>query len=125
MERASRLARAVCVGVVAFDLSFVFPNLFDSRLLWYEPLLRRWLFALRPESLGIDWFGRTLLALAGGAVAFVMAAVLGRQWGGAKSLALWTGWAGIATGLALALQVFQLVTRHPLPEPLPAWYVPR
>ena len=125
MERAARLCRAVCIGVVAFDLSFVFPNLFPARVLWYEPIAHRWSFALRPESLGVDWFGRTLLAMVGGTVAFMVALALRRLRAGSQSLVLWTSWAGIATALTVALQLFQLITRHPVPEPLPTWYVPR
>lgn len=125
IDRAGVWCRALCAAIVAFDLTYVLPGLSPTRVLWYLPLARRWSWAVHPSVLGMDWYGRTLLAGGAALIAFVVAAAFRRTRIEMQSLVLWSGWAGIATLLTLALQVFQLVTRHPVPEPLPAWYQPR
>jgi hypothetical protein len=125
-DRAIALARALCAAVVGFDLGFVFPAWSPTRVLWYFPLERRWAFVVRPDGLAMDFYGRTLLALLVAAACFALALTLARVRPPSRpSLQRWTSWAAIALALTLALQAFQLANRQPVPEPLPAWYVPR
>ena len=121
----ARWSRAICAAVIAFDIAFVWPSITPTRVLWYEPLMRRWELSVRPEILAMDWYGKTGLALVVGALVLAGTFWLAPREPRPRTLSLFIGWACMATGLALGLQVFQLMGRHPVPEPLPAGYEKR
>jgi hypothetical protein len=125
MDPSGSRVRAVCAAIVAFDLGFLSPSFVSVPVLWYLPLLRRWELVLRPDGLAMDWYGRLLLGGLLGAATLLLGSLARRRAPSDSSLRLWMGWAAIATLLALSLQVYQLVSRQPRPEPLPAWYQPR
>jgi hypothetical protein len=125
MDSSESRVRAVCAAIVAFDLAFISPSFVSVRVLWYLPLLRRWEVTVRPDGVAMDWYGRLLLASLMGGTTLLLGWRARRRAPSDSALRLWMGWATIATLLALALQVYQLVSRRPHPEPLPAWYQPR
>jgi hypothetical protein len=96
-------------------------------VLWYLPLAHGWQLTIRPETLGIDFFGRLLYAIVGSVAGAAIAWPIARRLRSLSPgvLVLWTAWLAAAVLLAMSLFTYQLVRRHPHPLPLPAWYEPR
>ncbi len=127
MERRDTLYFAWCISVVAASVAFVVPAFTAVRIFWYYPLRHAWAFETHPSAFAVDWYGRSVWALAAGGIAFALASfVLPRlRKPSARAYRLWAAWALTATVLAIAVYSYQLARRHPIPEPLPSWYVPR
>lgn len=78
----------------------------------------------------MDYYGRSLLALAWATVAFVLTYGLClspciRPRLRAPLLRLLTIYAASALLLGASLYGYKLYNRQPIPEPLPSWYQPR
>lgn len=127
MERKISTYLGLCAATVGTSLGFMYPAFSPTRTLWYYPLQHRFTWELKPAGLAMDWYGRSLVALLLGALAFVVTWVASRFVArvSRRSLYLWASWVATGTLLAIALYVYQLVTREPVPEPLPSWYVPK
>lgn len=124
--QARALLIALCAGDIASSLAFVLPGFVKIPVLWYYPLQRRFALEALPSALAMDWYGRSLLAiLAGLLIAALAYAVCRRREGDGRVPALFVLWAATATVFAMASCAYQLALREPVPEPLPAWYVPK
>jgi hypothetical protein len=118
---------ALCAGTIAFALAFTYPMYTPTRVLWYLPLERDWVLAVKPKQLGMDFYGRVLLAMIAWAVAFVPTWLVARRLKppSPRTIGLFTAWAVTATVLACLHYGWILYFRNPVPEPLPSWYQPR
>lgn len=127
MTRGSATYFAWCGAVIAAAVAYVVPAFTTVPLLWYYPVARTWALESRPEGLALDWFGRTLWALLAGAIALALGMALARRAAppSARAYRIWAAWAGMASLLAIAVYVLQLIHRHPVPEPLPLGYQAR
>jgi hypothetical protein len=127
MERRDVYYFAWCASVVAASIAFVVPAFTAVGIFWYYPLRHAWTFETHPSAFAVDWYGRSLWALAAGALAlgivFATAPRLPKP--SSRAYRLWATWALLAAVLAIAVYSYQLARRHPIPEPLPTWYVPR
>jgi hypothetical protein len=112
----------------AYLAVFFASSTVPTRLLWYLPLDHAFIFTIRPEGLGMDFYGRLLLSFGAGLVGAVAAGAIEsrlsetRRRGALRVLLVWT------IGLLLftsGLYVNLLTAREPKPLPLPADYVPR
>ena len=126
-EHSSNVPITLETAIMVFCWSFAFFLLHPVPTLLYFPLEHRWSFERGLEGLAIDWYGRTLASLAlcvlGGAVAWM---VTRRR--GPLSPEIQDGWRGaLLVSLVFVMIVIVVTTigRHPVPEPLPAWYVPK
>lgn len=124
VERRDALYFAWCASVVAAGVAFVIPAFTVVRIFWYYPLRHSWLFQARPSEFAVDWYGRSVWALGAGLFAFAMTLglVARMKRPSSRAYGLWAAWALVATVLAIAVYSYQLAHRHPVPEPLPAWY---
>lgn len=114
-------ALAVLCAVAAVALAFVASGLLELPLPWFDPREGSWSFGHRPSTAAIDWYGRSLYALAAGALAFGLAALLSPRGGPPKAVetaALWI--AALALAAAWATQAVLLYPRKPPAEPLPS-----
>jgi hypothetical protein len=118
---------AWCAAIVASSLIYVLPAFTPIPLLWYHPAARFWELAARPDGFATGWYGRTSWAVLGAAIAFALAwlATTRRQAPSRRAFLVWAAWAGMTSVLAIAVYSYQLAYRQPVPEPLPADYVPR
>ncbi|MBK9261818.1 MAG: hypothetical protein IPM54_18700 [Polyangiaceae bacterium] len=125
---SARLFVAFLAARLAYGLAFLVSAMRKSPVPWYMPLERRFVFASRPEGLGMDWYGRTALGLfAALAVGLLAYGLSGRStWLSKPNVVLSVARAG---GLVLVLDFvyfgWALMTQTPDPWPLPAWYCPR
>jgi hypothetical protein len=114
---------AFCVGYL---LAYLISTTIPTPLLWHLPAERRFTFEVRPLQLGADFYGRLLLSLLCGGLAFIAARLLLRkveprpEW--LRALAIWTLSLLCFTG---GLYVYTLWARSPIPAPLPPAYAPR
>ena len=61
-------------GGAGFLLAYLASSALRSPVAWYFPLEHRWTFEVRPMAgLGMDFYGRLLLSLLCGAVAYALA----------------------------------------------------
>jgi hypothetical protein len=155
MTRHRALSYAVCLFGIGTSVVFMLSAVLPLPVLQYFPLSRRFSFVKNPGELSMDFYGRSLLALAsGGALALFVYAVLRLLAGGTpepaatenadgsqeagdeavveagepgrrSTLLLFTAYLATAVLLAIALYAYQLIGRLPTPEPLPPGYVPR
>jgi hypothetical protein len=90
-------------------------------LLWYYPLDRMFALSARAHGFATGWYGRSLLALAGGVMGFVLGAIIVRvtRARSQRAMTLGTLWAAVAIVLALSVYAYQFAHRVPVPEPLP------
>lgn len=117
----------MAVSAIAFAASFAWPSFEKVRVLWYYPLERRWALQVASDGLAIDWYGRTLLSAAVSIAAYLVARAVASRTRplGERGRTLWTAWMVTAVLLSMALFTHQLVSRRPVPAPLPSWYVPK
>ena len=128
-------AYAACALCIGTSLCFFLTEILPLPVPIYYPVLRRW--SLGPgasASLAMDYYGRSLLALLGGA-ALTIVTVIALKIAGARAgkegapgrplLLLCTAWAATALVLCASLYAYKLAGRELTPEPLPAWYQPR
>lgn len=113
--------------VVAFSGAFLVMGLVPMPLLWYHPLERGWALEVRPKTLGMDFYGRTLYATVAAALAFFATQPLAKRVVSVsrERVWLWLAYALAFTALAMSLIGYQLWPRPPQPLPIPAWYQPR
>ncbi len=131
MRSVARTMLAFVVGRAVFGLLFLVSMLGHWRVPWYLPLARRWVVASQFEGVGMDWYGRSGLALGGGLVAGLVAWAAG----GHARAARWLGRPEVVVGIArlggtmlvfdVAFYVLSLLTREIDPAPPPSWYCPR
>lgn len=113
-------------GGAGFLLAYLASTALRSPVAWYFPLEHRWSFEARPMAgLGMDFFGRLLLSLLCGAVAYALAHGVGQRLEGARRaraelvLLLWNvSLLVFTTGLYGSLLYGREVV--PLPAPAPA-----
>ena len=142
-SRARARAYAACLGCLGTALGFFLLAIVRVPVLLYFPLRRR--FALTvpgqgvvgAEDLSMDYYGRSLWALALGAALAALGYVYVVRRDSRKPLPpmrppskdqrllLVALYALTLQLLAAGLYGYQLATRSPSPEPLPSWYVPR
>ncbi len=125
---SARLFVAFLAARLAYGLVFLVSAMRKSPVPWYMPLEHRFVWASRPDGLGMDWYGRTLLG-------FVAAVVVGLAVYGLSKRADWLAKPDIvlsiarAGGLVLIVDFvyfgWALMTQTPNPWPIPAWYCPR
>lgn len=125
---SARLFMAFLAARLAYGLAFLVSAMRKSPVPWYLPLERRFVWASRPEGLGMDWYGRTALA-------FVAALALGLLVYGSSKRWVWLAKPEVvlsvarAGGLVLVLDFvyfgWALMNQTPNPWPLPSWYCPR
>lgn len=121
---------SLLVARAAFGLTFLLCAVGQWRTWWYLPMTRRWVFSADVREVGMDWYGRSAVALLAGAIA---GAVVWSLAGTSLSKRLarpavmrWVAHLG-ATLLFfdVAFYTLTLMTRQVEPIPLPTWYVPR
>jgi hypothetical protein len=123
-----RLFLAFLAARLAYGLVFLVSAMRQSPVPWYLPLEHRFVWASRPDGLGMDWYGRTVLSLFASVLAFVLVLRLSRSadWLAKPSVVLAIARAG---GLVLLLDFvyfgWALMHQTPHPWPLPAGYEPR
>jgi hypothetical protein len=127
-EKKARAAHfALCMGAIAFFVSYGAPLLVTLPQLWYLPVARSWVFGTKPVLLSMDWYGRTLGSVVICLVVNVAAYMLARRSEriariGPRILGIFV----LLTFLgAIGLYLEHLVDRQVSAEPLPAWYQPR
>jgi hypothetical protein len=60
--RDKRLLLATCIAASAFVASYLLPNFVPIPLMFYKPSEHAWIFAVKVPGIGIDFYGRCLLA---------------------------------------------------------------
>lgn len=125
---STQLFVAFLAARLAYGLTFLVSAMRKSPVPWYMPLEHRFVWASRPDGLGMDWYGRTLLAL-------VAAILLGSLAYGLSKKSAWLAKPEVVLSLAraggLVLLVdfvyfgWALMNQTPNPWPLPSWYCPR
>ncbi len=119
---------ACCAMITAFGAAFLVMGLVPMPLLWYHDLERQWVLEVRPHTLAMDFYGRTIYAILVSALAFGVGSWLGSRSKNALSREqtwLWLAYGLGAVTLAMCLIGYQLWPRPPQPLPLPPWYLPR
>lgn len=125
---SARLFVAFLAARLAYGLAFLVSAMRKSPVPWYLPLERRFVLASRPNGLGMDWYGRSALALIAAIVIGLLAYGLSKRsdWLAKPNSLLSIARAG---GLVLILDFvyfgWALMTRTPDPWPIPTWYCPR
>lgn len=125
---SSRLFLAFLAARLAYGLAFLASVLRKSAVPWYLPLERRFVWTVRPEGLGMDWYGRTALGLGAAILVGALVYALSRR---ARWLARPSAVMAVARAGGLVLLVdfvyfgWALMTQTPAPWPLPSWYCPR
>jgi hypothetical protein len=125
---SARLFVAFLAARLAYGLTFLISALRQSPVPWYMPLQHRFVWASRPEGLGMDWYGRTALGFVAAVAVGLLAYGLSRKaaWLAKQDVVLSIARAG---GLVLILDFvyfgWALMNQTPNPWPLPAWYCPR
>lgn len=127
MRRSEALFVAMCIGTIAFVITFLLPFFSSQRVAWYYPLQHRWAYEVKPHGLAMDFYGRLMFALGVGSVAVTLSIVVARRFqdlgeGLRRLLILWTTTVVL---FAAAYFAWTLGHRHPTPEPVPSWYSPR
>ena len=126
-EHSSNVPVVVEAAAMVFCWSFAFFLLHPVPTLWYYPIEHRWAFESEPQGLAMDWYGRTIASLALSALGGGMAWVALRR-RPSLSPEIQDGWLGamiVSIVFVVLVIVVTNVGRHPAPEPLPPWYIPR
>ncbi len=116
---------------LVFGLVFLAGAVAHWPVPWYLPLERRWVFARQVQTLGMDWYGRSVFSLAAGTLAGAVLWALAGHPRLARTFARPAVVRDIAHLGALmlvsdvAFYVLSMLTRHVTPSPLPSWYCPQ
>lgn len=117
-RNAHALYAAACAGLLAFSASFVGTATAEGvSLPWYEPLQRRWQFAISsPTDVSMDWYSRVGLSLLFAAsTAAVVFFIARRRTIPATALRAASIWSLAMTVLGLFLYAWTLGNRVILP----------
>lgn len=127
MKKSEALFVALAAGTIAFAFAFVVPMLASEPVAWYYPLEHRWAFEVKPTGLAMDFYGRTLQALAAWAATVMITLPIARRRKSlsARAAGLATAWAVTATLLVMLHYAWTLHFRRPVPAEVPSWYQPR
>lgn len=129
MRPVARIMLAFALGRATFGLLFLVSVLGHWPTLWYLALERRWVFASAVETVGMDWYGRSTVSLAGGALVGAVAyALSGRappSWGRASVVVGLSRLGGTLLLFDVMFYTLTLLTRTIDPIAVPAWYCPR
>ncbi len=107
------MSRAALAAATGFYVAWFLSSVIPTPLLWYLPLARRFVFATVVTELGMDFYGRLLLAFA---VALAAAALTRRFKPALRTLSVWA----LSTfTLCVVLEVTVLSHRVPTPLPKP------
>lgn len=124
---------AACLGSLGTGVAFFLLGIFKVPVPLYFPLSRRFGMAPVRDELSMDYYGRSLYAVALGAllagVGYVILASRSsrstqRSADADRRLWMLASYALTALLLAAGLYGYQLGNREPQPEPLPDWYRP-
>src|SRR4051812_47189401 len=115
----------IAVAAAAFAATFFATTVVDVPLLWLDPVVGAWSFGHRPNTVSIDWYGRTLMSAVAWGVAWASTALFVRKAPSRETLRIAYAWAFVGFALAAGLYAFALSKRQPVPEPLPPWYEAR
>lgn len=131
MRPVPRILLAFMVGRAVFGVLFLLSVIGHWRLPWYLPIEHRWVIATSVQGVGMDWYGRSALAILGGGATGLASYALG----GSPRAARWFGRPTVIVGVArlggtmllfdVVFYAAILLTRVLHPIPLPAWYCPR
>lgn len=114
------------VAATLFFVVYTVPIFVSVPLPWYLPLAHDWVWAPKPPQLGMDWYGRTLMAGLVAVLAWIFAYLAGRRRSPSiLAIQLWTLLAAAVFLAAIVSHGLLLWPRAPVPEPLPPWYLPR
>jgi len=125
---AARMFAAFLVARGVFGLVFLVSALTGSALPWYLPLAHTWVFTEKPATFGMDWFGRTAIALAASVLAGGTTWLVASRaaWLGRREVILAIAHAGAMILVVDFLYFGWTLTHVPAtPLPLPEWYCPR
>jgi len=128
MKRQDAIYVAVCVGTIAFCVGFLLPYFVTQRVPWYLPLAREWEFTVKPDVLGMDFYGRFAQGLVAWAAAVIASLQITKRVKSDLSPRLATllvAWALGLVVLCMMYFVWTLAFRIPVPAPIPDWYIPR
>jgi len=128
MKRQEALYVAMCIGMIAFAIGFVYPQLAEQAVAQYYPLEHRWTFEARPTGLAMDFYGRVAQAFVAWAlVVGITLAITPRikRDLSPRVAGLLAAWAITLTVLVILYFAWTLYFRHPTPAPIPDWYRPR
>lgn len=125
---SARLFVGFLAARLTYGLVFLASAMRKSPVPWYLPLEHRFVWASRPDGLGMDWYGRSALA-------FVVALFIGGLTYGLSRKSGWLAKPDVvlsvarAGGLVLILDFvyfgWALMHQTPNPWPIPPWYCPR
>jgi heme/copper-type cytochrome/quinol oxidase subunit 2 len=106
---------AGCAAVIGWSLAMVMPVFAPVPMLWYYPLDHAFELSARAHGFATSWYGRTVLALLGGVVGFVLGTMTVRVTRARSQRAMTVGtlWAAVAVVLALSVYAYQLAHRVP------------
>ena len=127
-SQSARLFFTFLTARLVYGLVFLVSAMRKSPVPWYLPLERRFVFASRPEGLGMDWYGRSALAFLAAVLVGAGVYVFAKQ---AKWLTKPSAVMAVARAGGLVLLVdflyfgWVLMNQTPAPWPLPVWYCPR
>lgn len=114
------------VASTFFSVVYTIPIFMAVPLPWYLPLAHDWVWAPKPPQLGMDWYGRTMVAGLVAVLAWTSTYLIGRRWTpSVRGIQLWALVAAAALLAAMISHGLHLWPRVPVPEPLPPWYQPR
>jgi hypothetical protein len=128
MQRSLARALPLLCGAAGYLAAYFVSTALPTRLLWHLPVEHRFTYEVRPLALGADFYGRLLLCLGAGALAYGAATFairffrieLRAHW--LRALLFWTfGLLLFTSGMYLNI----LSARRPMAAPLPAGYVAR
>lgn len=109
--KQARLALGFGIG---FYAAWFLTSVTPTPLLWYLPLAHRFELAITVTELGMDLYGRLLVALVAG---LVSAAPV--QWLARRNLTTLTAWLLVCLGLCASLELIVLARRNPTPLQAP------
>lgn len=124
LEQKHALYFSLCASAAVFAVVHVLAEICRARVLWYYPLERRWAFERDPSGVGMAWYGRTVLAAGTAMAAFGACYVATRSRAAARAAGhrTWAACMTAAVVVSLALYIWGMVDRDPVPEPLPEGY---